>query len=275
MYQGYWGLRIKPFENISDINFFYHSIRHEEAFMRLLYVATEEKGCGVLTGTYGTGKTFVMHMLMNELEKLGRKSILIPNPSFNSPGILKDFAYRLGINTEGDKADILHRLEENLISYARERKNAVIIVDEAHTIETKEPLEDLRMFLNLNYMGKFLVTLIFAGQPEFNSILKTVRQLDQRIALKYTLAGFTRKEVFDYILFRISIAGRKEQLFEENAIELIWKHSGGIPRVINNICDIALLFGFHYKVTLVNEKIVEEAWQSLEGTSIDSRQETT
>ncbi len=266
MYQEYWGLNCKPFENVPDPKFFYHVAEREEALMRMLYVVKEEKGCGVVTGTYGTGKTFIMYALMQELESLGRKSIIITNPSLNPIEILKETAYRLGIENLGvDKSDILHQLEDCMVSYASEGKNVVIIIDEAHTIKNMETLEDLRMLLNLNYRGKFLITLLFSGQPEFENTISEVRQLNQRVALKARLKGFTKEETASYIAFRLGVAGCNKQMFSEETLELIWAQSGGIPRTINNICDLALLFGAQKGVKEISKEIAREAWQGLEG----------
>ncbi|MDO9575460.1 MAG: AAA family ATPase [bacterium] len=259
MYTEFYKLREKPFENVSDPRFFFRSVTHEEGFSRMLYVAREEKGCGMLTGGYGTGKTFVMDSLMTELTRSGRKAVMLPNPSFDSTGILKEIIYRMeGKREEGDKVDIFHSLEESLLSYAREKKNAVIIVDEAHSLHDEKVLEELRMLLNLHYEGKFLLTLLLSGQPELDNIIKGVRQFDQRVFLRYFLKGLTEEETRDYVLFRLTVAGVKEQLFTEDALNLICEQSGGIPRRINTICDLALLFGFYEKKEKIDRKTIEE-----------------
>jgi len=259
MYTEFYKLREKPFENVSDPRFFFRSVTHEEGFSRMLYVAREEKGCGMLTGGYGTGKTFVMDALITELTRSGRKAVMLPNPSFDDIGILKEIMYRMeGKREEGDKVDIFHSLEESLLSYARDGKNAVIIVDEAHNLKSRRVIEELRMLLNLHYEKKFLLTLFLSGQPELDSLIESMKQFKQRIFLRYFLTGLTGEETRDYVLFRLTVAGVKEQLFTEDALNLVYERSDGIPRRINTICDLALLFGFYEKKEKIGRKTIEE-----------------
>lgn len=259
MYTDFYKLREKPFENLPDPRFFFHSITHEEGLSRMLYVAGEEKGLGLLTGLYGTGKTFVMNTLLKELARTGRKSCILPNPSFDSVGMLKEITYRIdGRKEKGDKVDILHSLEESLYSYAREGKNAVIIVDEAHTLQDEKVLDELRMLLNLHYEDRFLLTLLLSGQPELDNIVKGMRQFEQRVFLRYFLKGLTKEETHDYILFRLTVSGAKEPLFTESALALVYDLSGGIPRRINRICDLALLFGFYEKKGKIDSETVKQ-----------------
>lgn len=252
-------MREKPFENVSDSRFFFRSVTHEEGFSRMLYVAREEKGCGMLTGGYGTGKTFVMDSLMTELTRSGRKAVILPNPSFGNVGMLREITYKLeGKNPKGDKVDILHSLEKALLSYAKKGGNAVVIVDEAHNLRSRKVIEELRMLLNLHYERKFLITLFLSGQPELDIIIENIKQFKQRIFLQYFLTGLTGEETRDYVLFRLTVAGVKEQLFTEDALTLVYEQSGGIPRKINTICDLALLFGFYEKKKKIDKKIIEE-----------------
>ena len=259
MYTEFYKLREKPFENVSDPRFFFRSVTHEEGFSRMLYVAREEKGCGMLTGGYGTGKTFVMDTLITELTRSGRKAVMLPNPSFGNVGILREITYRLeGKKPKGDKVDILHSLEKVLLSFAKEGKNAVLIVDEAHNLKSRRVIEELRMLLNLHYEKKFLLTLFLSGQPELDNIIESMKQFKQRIFLRYFLTGLTGEETRDYVLFRLTVAGIKEQLFTEDALSLVYERSNGIPRRINTICDLALLFGFYEKKEKIDRKTVEE-----------------
>ncbi len=252
-------MREKPFENVSDPRFFFRSVTHEEGFSRMLYVAREEKGCGMLTGMYGAGKTFVMDTLITELTRSGRKAVMLPNPSFGNVGILREITYRLeGKKPKGDKVDILHSLEKVLLFYAKKGENAVIIVDEAHNLKSRRVIEELRMLLNLHYEKKFLLTLFLSGQPELDSIIENMKQFEQRIFLRYCLRGLTEEETRDYVLFRLTVAGVKEQLFTEDALTLVYEQSGGIPRKINTICDLALLFGFYEGKKKIDKKIIEE-----------------
>ena len=140
----------------------------------------------------------------------------------------------------------------------------MVIVDEAHLIENIEVFEDLRLLLNFQSEGQFLLTLLFIGQPPLIEKINQLKQLKQRLAIRSRLNHLNKEEVSKYVTYRLSVAGNKEEIFSPSAIESISIHSKGIPREINNICDMALLAGFGKKSQRIDSKLVEEVSQDLE-----------
>ncbi len=166
--------------------------------------------------------------------------------------------------TEFSADYFLEILEKILIDYNREGKEIVIIIDEAHIIEDAKVFEELRLLLNFQLQKKFLLTLLIFGQPELIPKINDYQALEQRIAIKCHLEHLDLKDTQQYIIHRLSVAGRKTSIFTEEAIKMIYEHSGGIPRRINRLCDISLLAGFGKKVEIVEEDIIQEEIKSLE-----------
>ncbi|MCK5306868.1 MAG: AAA family ATPase, partial [Candidatus Omnitrophica bacterium] len=189
MYEAYWGLREKPFENTPDPRFIYYSQRHEEALSRMLYVIRERKGAGILTGEYGSGKTLLSRVLLEELSSEQYHSALIFNPMLPSMELVKEIIYQLGGDTSSllSKTDLLHYLNDILYKNRDDDKNTVIVVDEAQAISEESGFEELRLLLNFQLNDNFLLTLILLGQPELKEKIKNLPQLRQRLAVRYHL----------------------------------------------------------------------------------------
>ena len=266
MYLDHWKLNEKPFENTPDPRFFYQSPQHKEGLSRLIYVVREEKGAGLITGTYGCGKTLLGHTLFAELEKDIYRVAFLTNPRLDDIEMLRMIIYLL----EGQqqvptrKADVLMSLEHVLASNMRDGKKTVIVIDEAHTIEQNSIFEEIRLLLNYQLENQFLLTLLLFGQPELKGKIESNKQLNQRIAMRYHLQGLTMEETAGYIEHRLLVAGGKSEIFEDNALSLVFERSGGIPRRINQICDMALLTGMTLKAEKISTNIIKEAIESLE-----------
>ncbi len=271
MYEKYWGLTEKPFENTPDPRFVYYSPEHEEAFSRLLYAVTEGKGAGMLTGIFGCGKTLLARTLLKELGKDTYKTALITNPYLNYEELLMYIVYNLGgkdlpvIKTEVMVNVILERFGEILQNNMRDGKKTVVIIDEAHVIKDAGVWEELRLILNFQLEDRFLLTLLLLGQPELREVIDANKQFSQRIAVRYHLEHLKEEETYKYILHRLSVAGRTQPVFTQNAYKLIYVKSGGIPRRINHICDLALFSGFGKGVTTIDEDIIKDVSADLEG----------
>jgi general secretion pathway protein A len=264
MYKDYWGLMIMPFENTPNPHFFYHSGQHEEALARMLYTVQRRKGCAMLTGVFGCGKTAIGQVLAEELMKEKYKTAFITNPRLDDIEFLRMITYLLGIsNPATRKADILISLNEVLLNNMKEGKETVIIIDEAHSIERDEIFEELRLLLNFQLKDRFLLTLLLFGQPELNKKIEQHRQFEQRINIKCHLGSLDFSDTAGYIRHRLDVAGASRQLFKEEAVKLIFEYSGGIPRRINRLCDICLLNGFSKGVSLIDETIVQEEIKGL------------
>ena len=271
MYKEYWKLSEKPFENTPDPKFIYYSPQHEESLSRLLYVVREGKGAGLLSGVFGCGKTLIGRTLLNELDKDVYRTAFISNPYLNYEELLMYIVYNLGgkdlpeRKTEVLVNVILARLGEILENNVRDGKKTVIIIDEGHVIKDREVWEELRLILNFQHENKFLLTLLILGQPELKEIIDANKQFSQRISVKCHLGSLNEEETKKYISHRLSIAGRSEPIFTGAAYKMIFEKSGGIPRRINNICDLALFSGFGKEVKRIDTDIIKDASSDLEG----------
>jgi general secretion pathway protein A len=271
VYTTYWGLTLKPFENTPDPRFIYYSFQHEESLSRLFYVIQEEKGVGMLTGIFGCGKTLIARALLNLLDKNIYKVALITNPYLSYEELLMHILYSLG--TKGlpeSKKDVLlnvvlERLGEVLENNLRDGKKTVVIIDEAHVIKDPDVWEEIRLILNFQKEDKFLLSLILFGQPELNEHIEMNKQFSQRVAIRCHLESLNEEETKKYILHRLSVAGRAKPVFTEGAYKLIYAKSGGIPRRINHICDLALFSGFGKNSSIVSEDIVKDVASDIEG----------
>ncbi|MCX5703139.1 MAG: AAA family ATPase [Candidatus Omnitrophica bacterium] len=267
MYEEYWGFKEKPFENTPDPRFIYYSLKHEEALMRLLYAVQERKGAAMLSGEYGSGKTLlsrvVMAKLLNEDERY--RIALIVNPAIPKEELLSEIAYQFGqeISKEDKKSDLLRKLNGIFYRNMSDKKHSVIIIDEAQTIEDTSTFDELRLLLNFQLNEMFLLTLLLVGQPELKELIDKVPQFKQRLSIKYHLDALDANETAEYINHRCRVAGREDALFSTNALGLIYNASRGIPREINNFCDLSLLIGSGEKVNLINEDIVSQVIEDI------------
>ncbi len=266
MYEAYWGLREKPFQNTPDPRFFYHSSEHEEALHRLQYTISEGLGTALLSGVFGCGKTMVLYTLLDGLPDLKYKVALITNPRLGPTELLREIVYNLGVkdNLPHEKTDILHILREILLDNFNDGKKTVIIVDEVHVIEDRQVFEELRLLLNYQEKGSFLLTLILSGQPEIRHRISNLKQFSQRISIRYHLDRFGREDTEEYISHRIHTAGGKNSIFSPRALDSIYNQTGGIPRRINNLGELCLLTGYGMGAERIDENIVDEAGKDME-----------
>lgn len=267
MYEQYWGLAEKPFENTADPRFLYYSHQHEEAFTRLTYAIHEQKGAAVLTGVFGCGKTVIAQAVLLSLSKGKYETAFVINPQLSHVELLREIIFDLGHkdNLPVQKTDILHSLEKILHDNMDNGKQTVVFIDEAHMINDALIFEELRLLLNFQHRNKFLLTLLLLGQPELRDKINNIKQLQQRISIRFHLSSLTEAETVEYINHRLKIAGSTRPIFEEEALKSVYGHSGGIPRRINQICDMALLTGLGRQIELINDGVITEVVKDLEG----------
>ena len=262
MYQEYWGFKEKPFENTPDPRFIYYSAKHEEALTRLLYAVTERKGAAMLSGDYGSGKTLLSRMLIAKLlsEDARYRIALIVNPAIPKEELLCEIAYQFGqeITREDKKSDLLHKLNDIFYRNMSDKKHSVIIIDEAQTIEDASTFDELRLLLNFQLNEMFLLTLLLIGQPELKELIDKVPQFKQRLAIRYHLQALDPRETAEYIKHRCFVACRQDAPFSDKAAALIYNASKGIPREINNICDLCLVIGLGEKASLIDGDIASQ-----------------
>ena len=265
MYEKHWKLDRKPFENSPDPEFLYYSDQHEEALMRLLYAVRERKGAAILTGEYGSGKTTISRALVEKLRNDDLyEVVLIPNPSLSANEFIAEILHQLNAGEiPSKKVAMLQKLEEVLYRNLNNKRETVIIIDEAQCIKRKDTLEELRLLLNFQMNDRFLLTLILVGQPEVKEKINQVKQFKQRLAVRFNLKLLEEKDTRKYIDYRLKIAGRDEPVFSNEAVHLIHTYAKGAPRDINNICDMSLLMGYVKKADLVSDSIAKEVIEDL------------
>ncbi len=264
MYLEYWGLKEFPFENVPNPKFMYYSEEFEEALIRLLYAVDRKKGTVLLTGEVGCGKTTLSRVFIQRLSEDRSDISLITNPSLDPYDFLKEILHQFGLNlgSVSSKSDLLNMLNMRLLENVRADRNSILIIDEAQVI-SKETFEEVRLLLNFQMNDRFLLTLILIGQPELRDIIKDIKQLDQRIAIKYHLSPLSAGDSARYILTRLKVAGASRRIFTSGAFDEIYQHSLGIPRKINNICDMSLMVGFADKTKMIDADVVRNVIKDL------------
>jgi len=264
MYEAHWNLKEMPFENTPDPRFLYRSKEHEEALARMLYTIRCRKGGGLLTGVFGCGKTLLSQAILDELSQDKYKTTIINNPQMDYVELLRAIVRGLRSielpqkKTELSTDYLIETLSDTLNKNALGGKETVIIIDEAHVIQDERVFEGLRLLMNFQQRDRFLLTLLLFGQPELLKKIDDNKQLEQRIAVKYHLEAFDLEDTRNYIRHRLEVAGQGKQIFTDDAVKVIQEHSGGIPRVINHLCDICLLSGFSMKANVIDARMVEQ-----------------
>jgi general secretion pathway protein A len=266
VYRAFFGLRDDPFSLSPDPAFLYRSEQHEEALSNLIYGVQARKGFIVLTGEVGTGKTTMLQCLRDWLHQQAVEFAFVFNSRINASEFLEMIAYDFDLRCERtSKPEILAALQEMLVSQVERGSTAVLIVDECHNLEW-DVLEEVRLLGNLENRHGKLLQIILAGQPEFDRKLDApnLRQLKQRIVLRYSLEPFNETDTASYINSRLAIAGMPDQtVFPAELIEEIHRRSQGIPRLINAICDNLLLTAFADSTRAATMEMLDEVSQDM------------
>lgn len=259
MYLNHWGLQEKPFENTPDPRFIYYSLRHKEALLNLLYAVNENKGAAMLTGDIGCGKTLIARTLVSRLDPEEFEVAIITNPRFGEDEFIREILYQFGVETNAQsKIEGIHSLNDFLYRNSQRGVRTVLIIDEAQLIINDFILEEIRLLLNFQLDDQFLLTLILIGQPELRDKIRKMPQLDQRVGIRYHLDPLTLEDTAQYINRRLHQAGRAERIFTDEAVRLIFRHSEGIPRKINTLCDLCLVMGSARNLSVIGLDLVQE-----------------
>lgn len=260
MYKKFYGLYKKPFKLPPDPRFLYLTPKHRSALSCLKYGLSDGIGFILLTGTIGAGKTLLIKHLLNQLRTERVDIAVLSNTNIDTVQllnlILEEFGQPAGLD---DKTKALSRLNKFLQKIHSKRRKALLIIDEAQNL-SDEVLEEVRMLSNLQVQEASLLQIILVGQPELRTNLKapSLMQLAQRISLSYHLEPLDREETETYIRHRLKLAGGQADLFTKEAVDIIHQVSGGIPRSINLVCDLSLVYGFADEMKQIEGQVVTQ-----------------
>lgn len=262
MYNQYFGFKEAPFSIAPDPRYLYMTAQHREALAHLVYGLNSDGGCILLTGEVGTGKTTICRCLLEQIPEQAKVALVL-NPKVSEVELLETICDELKISypdTGSSLKTYTDKIYAFLIESNRKNEKTVLIIDEAQNLSSPV-LEQLRLLTNLETNQRKLLQIIILGQPELLDILSQseMRQLAQRITARFHLQPLSKDEVKAYVSHRLAVAGQNIQLFPENSIKLLFKLSNGIPRLINVLCDRALLGAYVESKNSVNPNILKKA----------------
>ncbi|MBA4147440.1 MAG: AAA family ATPase [Verrucomicrobia bacterium] len=268
MYLEYYGLKEPPFNITPNPRFLFYSAKHREAFNHLLYGIRERKGFVQLTGEVGAGKTTICRALLEELDPKKYSTALILNPVLDADGLMKAIAMEFGLEVKGkDRLETVAAFNEFLLNQVELARDCVLIIDEAQDL-TNELLEQVRLLSNLETDDRKLLQIVLMGQPELRTRLNdySLRQLRQRITVRYHLVPLKYAEVGEYIRHRLHVSGANgSPRFTTPALWRVYSYSKGIPRLVNALADKCLLAGYVKQSGQIDYGTVGRAIRELEG----------
>ncbi|MGC2446095.1 MAG: AAA family ATPase [Candidatus Sulfotelmatobacter sp.] len=262
MYKKFYNLQRNPFDITPDPSFLFPTKKHNEALAALYYGVKRRKGFVVLTGEVGTGKTVLVRCLLNILSRANVAFAYVFNPLLGATEFLQYIAGDLGLPTSGkNKTDLLLELSSYAIARHRKGMTTVLVVDEAHHLST-ELLEEIRLLTNLETGEAKLLQILLVGQPELDESLDSVdlRQLKQRIGLRSHLGSLDLEETCGYVYRRLQIAGNTNpaEIFPMETIVELHTQSRGYPRLINTLCENALIHGYASQTRSISPEVIDE-----------------
>ena len=269
MYRRFWSLDRKPFENNSDPEFFFRSDTHQAALLKMRYLVENRLGAGLLAGGIGYGKTYLTRQLAGELSGQSTAIVHVVFPQMSAPELLAYLAVELGADegtVDGGQAGldrIVRQIEQQLAAHTKEGRHPVLIVDEAHLIEDQRVFQALQLLLNFRRPPRIDFSLILVGERELLSQVSRMAPLDERIGIKALLSPLSQEETARYVTHRLEVAGTKKPAFDDGALRALFELSGGVPRKINRLADLALLVGYADNIKPLTADEVEAVGEEL------------
>jgi len=262
MYLEHWHLKHFPFENVPDPGYFFESDIHHMVFDDLTDAIMRRKGAIMLTGDIGCGKTTITQRVLLSLPEKRFDIAFITYPCLSPLEMLREINQQLGLDSEcTDKNTLLHALQQHLAENASSNRDTLICIDEAQSIPSLDTFEELRLLLNFQLASRFLLTLVFVGQPELQRKIAKLPQLRQRIALHLHLGPLSVQDTIRYVLYRLSAAGSDRAMLTRQAVDSMYQHTGGVPRRINHLADRCLLLGMRKGASLLDSRLVLETME--------------
>lgn len=275
MYKEYFGLKEAPFSISPDPQFLYMSERHREALAHLIYGMKADSGFVLLTGEVGTGKTTICRCLLGQIPDKSEIAFIL-NPKLSVAELLATICDELGISYPKESYSIkvfTDLINSYLLDLHSQGKQTVLIIDEAQNLSV-DVLEQIRLLTNLETDKHKLLQVIMLGQPELNRILERseLRQLSQRVTARYHLEPLSRSEMEGYLQHRLAVAGVERPLFPLKTVNKLYRLTGGVPRLINLLCDRALLGAYVKGLNVVSPALLIEAYGEVFGKKSNERE---
>jgi general secretion pathway protein A len=259
-YLEYYGLKEHPFSNVVDSRFYYNSPLHADSLIKLRYAVETKKGLAVVIGGIGAGKTTLARRFLEEMDENEYEAALlvVVHSSVSSEWLFKKFALQLGVkDVKDNKVELLTQIYRRLYEIGEEDKKAVVMIDEVQMLNSKEIMEEFRGLLNMESADGKMLNIIFFGLPELEEVLSLDEPLKQRVAVKIRLKEFSEKDTKDYIKHRLNVAGCDKEIFSEEAVRSVYQYTNGTPRLINTVCDNALLEGYLAKMHKIDSSTIK------------------
>jgi len=265
MYTDFFGLDDFPFRLTPDTDYLYMSAAHSRAKAYMEYAIFNREGFVVITGEIGSGKTTLIKKLLSELED----DVLVAKifqTQLDEVELLQAILVEFGLNPfSAKKVELLNMLNQFLVNSYLDGKRILLIIDDAQNL-SKRVLEEITMLSSVETQKEKILHVILVGQPELNQVLESpdMEQLLQRVSLRYHVRALTKEEVTEYIRFRMKIAGIKKNIFNDSIIDTVYEYTGGIPRLINTLCDTSLTCAFADNLKAVDGSVVDVALEELQ-----------
>ncbi len=265
-YLEFYELSQEPFSNAPVSRFYYSSAQHAQALVRLTHAVSGMKGLAVLVGDIGAGKTTLARRMLDSLpeEEYEAALLVIIHSGITAGWLLKRIAMQLGVeNPAEEKLALLSQLYQRLVRIYEQGKKAVVLIDEAQMLATREIMEEFRGLLNLEVPERKLLSFVFFGLPEIEDNLRLDPPLAQRVSLKYRLEPLSAEASEAYVRHRLRLAGAPRVPFTQAALARLHAHSRGTPRLINTLCDNALFEGFIVRSRELDDRFVDRVARDL------------